>query len=168
MVKNVVVRLESGHVPPGLPVTEDPVLRAMVDAFRTSNAETAEGRIAAAIAAAGATSLPAPANDALPEPPVTSSQPMMEAVKVVPAGDRAASPAPASSARIVAGDRGLSASITAIEVAHGAPPATAERVGREVARSVIEAGTLDLPDPPAMTAEELAARLNLLIGRLAA
>ncbi|MFK4046190.1 type IV secretory system conjugative DNA transfer family protein [Roseomonas mucosa] len=167
-VKDVAGRLESGHVPPGLPVTEDPVLRAMVDAFRTSDAETAEGRIAAAIAAAGATPLPMPTNDFLPEPPVTSSQPMMEAVKPVQAGDRAASSLPASSARIVSGDRGLSTSLTAIELAHGAPPATAERIGREVARDVIEAGRLDLPNPPAMTAEELAARLKLLIGRLAA
>ncbi|TPG55942.1 conjugal transfer protein TraG [Roseomonas nepalensis] len=168
-VKDVIVQLEGGQVPRNTEPQEDPVLCAMIEAFKASTAPTAGGRIAAAIAAAGKAPRPTPANDDPPEPPVTTSQPMLEdltastAEETASAKDQGASPTWG-----VVGDKAAAAAITAIEEASGASSAEAARTGQAVAQVLAEATILALPEPPAMTSEDLAANLKRLLERVAA
>jgi intracellular multiplication protein IcmO len=168
-VKDVIVHLESGRVPRSTEPQDDPVLCAMIEAFKTSMVPTAGGRIAAAIAAAGKAPRPTAANDDPPEPPVTTSQPMLEDLtatateETAGAKDQAASPAWG-----VVGDKAAAAAISAIEEAAGASSTEAARTGQAVALVLAEATILNLPEPPAMTSEELAANLKRLLKQVAA
>ncbi|WP_338929238.1 type IV secretion system DNA-binding domain-containing protein (plasmid) [Roseomonas mucosa] len=165
-VKLVASRLLSGEVAEGAPTPEDTVIRAMVEAFRADAEGTTEERIAAAIAAAGTAPRPAPADDEPPEPPVTESQPMLEAASTGAAdtgGD-----ARRRTAGVVAGNEALVAAVHTLEQAAGASPAEARRTAQAVGHAVAEAGVLVLPDPPPMTAEDFVDRLRQLIGRIEA
>ena len=169
-VGDVVIRLERGQVSHGAAPPADPVLRAMIEAFKGSAAPTAQGRAAAAIAAAGSAPVPRPANDQPAEPPVTSSQPMLEATvaPAQPEAEVARAGAPASPIPPVATDQDLARALAAVERAAGAPADEAGRAASEVAQAVAQARAYPLPEPPPMAAEELAAKLRGLIERLAA
>lgn len=165
LVKDMTIRLEKGRLPLETPRPEDGVIQSMVEALRNAGAATDDERIAAAIMAAGTAPLPQPANDCPPEPPVSSSQPMLEATTAKQEGDEGEGVAPGPGTR---GDRGLSLSLTGIEQAAGATPEDAARIGREAAGLVAEASRLDLPEPPAMEARVLADKLRQWIQGIAA
>ena len=167
-VKDVVVQLEGGQVPRSTEPQDDPVLFAMIEAFKGSPAPTAEGRVAAAIAAAGKAPRPTPANDVPPEPPVTTSHPMLEDITTSSAEETTAKNPAASPAWGVVGDKAAAAAISAIEEAGGASSAEAARTGQAVAQVLAEATILTLPEPPAMNSEELAANLKRLLEQVAA
>ena len=99
LVKDMTIRLEKGRLPLETPRPEDGVIQSMVEALRNAGAATDDERIAAAIMAAGTAPLPQPANDCPPEPPVSSSQPMLEATTAKQEGDEGEGVAPGPGTR---------------------------------------------------------------------
>ncbi|MBR0641217.1 type IV secretion system DNA-binding domain-containing protein [Roseomonas hellenica] len=171
-VPEVVARLESGAIPGHAEHRPDPVLRALIAGYRARRSGDAMDRVKDAILAAGAAEVAEPTGDALKEPPVTSCTPMIEAT--VRATDASAPAAPDDDARQEERrsarapiDRPLQVGLAAIEAEAGASPQAAERMAREATKALAGAAILRLPDPPAISPEEFAARLRALNDRIA-
>ncbi len=170
-IAEVVARLESGALPRNARRQEDPVVRAIITGFRTSDATTVSGRTLAAILAAGEAEPAVTANDGGDEPPVTSCTPLLEAT-VRASGERASGsdeepdPGSISGAPPQPLDQSLQASIAAIEAAAGAGAEDARQAAWDVAGVAVVATVVTLPEPPAMAPEDMARRLRRLCDRL--